>query len=76
MVETQAVQHLTVNFNITFRQMSCAVLEVVALDVSGDKHLDIRDESVHKVRLNAEGSLLQREVEKINEETLNVKYVL
>lgn len=55
-VDSQIDEKLTIHFNLTMRSMACAVVEVVALDISGEKQLDIHDSSVHKTRLHADGS--------------------
>jgi len=54
-VDSQIDEKLTIHFNVTMRAMACAVVEVVALDISGEKQLDIHDSSVRKVRLSASG---------------------
>lgn len=48
---------IPVYFNITWHSLSCADIEVVAMDVAGEVQIDVHGD-LHKHRLNANGELI------------------
>ncbi|XP_076959576.1 uncharacterized protein LOC143635700 [Bidens hawaiensis] len=57
-VDTSRGETLKINFDITFPAISCTLLTLDAIDISGDQHLDIVS-TVIKNRIDAKGNLIQ-----------------
>mmetsp|Transcript_4747 Transcript_4747/g.15669 ORF Transcript_4747/g.15669 Transcript_4747/m.15669 type:complete len:388 (+) Transcript_4747:124-1287(+) len=53
-------QRLRIHFDVSFHRLSCSAVELDAMDVSGEHHLDIHDEHVHKTRLTREGKKMKK----------------
>lgn len=51
---TSSEQRVDVNFDVTFKKLSCAFVTVDVMDVSGDNQDDIQDE-IYKLRIDAYG---------------------
>ncbi|KAL7582816.1 hypothetical protein Lser_V15G46037 [Lactuca serriola] len=63
-VDTSRGEHLKINFDITFPAVSCTLLSLDAIDISGEQHLDIKH-SVMKNRIDSDGHIIQVKFDKI-----------
>ncbi|GJR32259.1 endoplasmic reticulum-Golgi intermediate compartment protein 3-like protein [Tanacetum coccineum] len=63
-VDTSRGEKLHINFDITFPAVSCTLLSLDAMDISGEQHLDIRHD-VFKKRLGADGKVIEERKEGI-----------
>ncbi|MFS7919351.1 putative endoplasmic reticulum vesicle transporter [Helianthus anomalus] len=57
-VDTSRGEKLKINFDITFPAVSCVLLSLDAIDISGEQHLDIKH-AVIKERIDNKGNLIQ-----------------
>ncbi|KAK8643124.1 hypothetical protein V6N13_012436 [Hibiscus sabdariffa] len=57
-VDTSRGETLRINFDITFPALSCSILSVDAMDVSGEQHLDVKHDIIKK-RLDAHGNVIE-----------------
>ncbi|KAI4299082.1 hypothetical protein L6164_032574 [Bauhinia variegata] len=58
LVDTSRGETLRINFDVTFPAVRCSILSLDAMDVSGEKHLDIRH-NIFKKRIDAHGNVIQ-----------------
>ncbi|KAJ9552010.1 hypothetical protein OSB04_016055 [Centaurea solstitialis] len=63
-VDTSRGEKLHINFDITFPAVSCTLLSLDAIDISGEQHLDIKH-SVMKTRIDANGNEIQMRYDRI-----------
>ncbi|KAK1418284.1 hypothetical protein QVD17_27427 [Tagetes erecta] len=63
-VDTSRGEKLKINFDISFPAVSCTLLSLDAIDISGEQHLDIKHAIVKK-RIDARGNLIQVRTDKI-----------
>ncbi|PWA41583.1 Endoplasmic reticulum vesicle transporter, C-terminal [Artemisia annua] len=63
-VDTSRGEKLHINFDITFPAVSCTLLSLDAMDISGEQHLDIRHD-VFKKRLSSDGKVIEERKEGI-----------
>ncbi|XP_028549741.1 endoplasmic reticulum-Golgi intermediate compartment protein 3-like [Dendrobium catenatum] len=56
-VDTSRGERLRVNFDVTFPSLACSLLSVDAMDISGERHFDIRHDIVKK-RLDHLGKVI------------------
>ncbi|KAK8476257.1 hypothetical protein V6N11_017817 [Hibiscus sabdariffa] len=57
-VDTARGETLRINFDITFPALSCSILSVDAMDVSGEQHLDVKHDIIKK-RLDVHGNVIE-----------------
>nr|XP_043630864.1 endoplasmic reticulum-Golgi intermediate compartment protein 3-like [Erigeron canadensis] len=57
-VDTSRGEKITINFDITFPAVSCTLLSLDAIDISGEQHLDIKH-AVMKNRIDPNGNVIQ-----------------
>lgn len=57
-VDTSRGERLRINFDVTFPSLACSLLSVDAMDISGERHYDIRHDIVKK-RLDHLGNVLE-----------------
>ncbi|KVI10936.1 endoplasmic reticulum-Golgi intermediate compartment protein 3-like [Cynara cardunculus var. scolymus] len=57
-VDTSRGEKLHINFDITFPAVSCTLLSLDAMDISGEQHLDIRHDIVKK-RIDSSGNVIE-----------------
>ncbi|XP_076960217.1 uncharacterized protein LOC143636525 [Bidens hawaiensis] len=69
LVDTSRGETLKINFDITFPAISCTLLSLDAIDISGDQHLDIKH-TVMKNRIDAKGNLIQMTTDHIGTTTI------
>ncbi|XP_071741615.1 uncharacterized protein [Rutidosis leptorrhynchoides] len=58
MVDTSRGEKLMINFDITFPSVSCTLISLDAIDISGEQHLDIKH-AVIKTRIDPNGNVIQ-----------------
>ncbi|KAK9069533.1 hypothetical protein SSX86_011437 [Deinandra increscens subsp. villosa] len=63
-VDTSRGEKLHINFDITFPAVSCTLLSLDAMDISGEQHLDIRHDIIKK-RIDSNGKLIEEKKEGI-----------
>lgn len=63
-VDTSRGEKLHINFDITFPAVSCTLLSLDAMDISGEQHLDIRHD-IFKKRIGADGKVIEERKEGI-----------
>ncbi|XP_076921190.1 uncharacterized protein LOC143582544 [Bidens hawaiensis] len=63
-VDTSRGEKLHINFDITFPAVSCTLLSLDAMDISGEQHLDIRHDIIKK-RIDANGKVIEERKEGI-----------
>ncbi|KAI7729959.1 hypothetical protein M8C21_028727 [Ambrosia artemisiifolia] len=63
-VDTSRGEKLKINFDISFPSVSCTLLSLDAIDISGEQHLDIKH-AIIKKRLDANGNLIQVRIDQI-----------
>ncbi|KAF5789912.1 putative endoplasmic reticulum vesicle transporter [Helianthus annuus] len=63
-VDTSRGEKLKINFDISFPAVSCTLLSLDAIDISGEQHLDIKH-AIIKKRLDANGNLIQLRIDRI-----------
>lgn len=57
-VDTSRGERLRINFDVTFPSLACSLLSVDAMDISGERHYDIRHDIVKK-RLDHLGNVIE-----------------
>ncbi|KAI3770213.1 hypothetical protein L6452_01338 [Arctium lappa] len=57
-VDTSRGEKLHINFDITFPAVSCTLLSLYAMDISGEQHLDIRHDIIKK-RIDSSGNVIE-----------------
>ncbi|KAI3770209.1 hypothetical protein L6452_01334 [Arctium lappa] len=57
-VDTSRGEKLHINFDITFPAVSCTLLSLDAMDISGEQHLDIRHDIIKK-RIDSSGTVIE-----------------
>lgn len=57
-VDTSRGEKLHINFDVTFPSISCSLLSLDAMDISGEQHLDIRHDIIKK-RLDSHGNVIE-----------------
>ncbi|XP_071725662.1 uncharacterized protein [Rutidosis leptorrhynchoides] len=63
-VDTSRGEKLHINFDITFPSVSCTLLSLDAMDISGEQHLDIRHDIIKK-RIDHNGNVIEERKEGI-----------
>lgn len=63
-VDTSRGEKLHINFDITFPAVSCTLLSLDAMDISGEQHLDIRHDIIKK-RIDVNGNVIEERKEGI-----------
>ncbi|KAK1440290.1 hypothetical protein QVD17_06115 [Tagetes erecta] len=63
-VDTSRGEKLHINFDITFPAVSCTLLSLDAMDISGEQHLDIRHDIIKK-RIDSNGKVIEERKEGI-----------
>lgn len=63
-VDTSRGEKLHINFDITFPAVSCTLLSLDAMDISGEQHLDIRHD-ITKKRIDSTGRSIEERKEGI-----------
>ncbi|KAL7590986.1 uncharacterized protein LOC111893969 [Lactuca sativa] len=63
-VDTSRGEKLHINFDITFPAVSCTLLSLDAMDISGEQHLDIRHDIIKK-RIDSTGHVIEERKEGI-----------
>lgn len=63
-VDTSRGEKLHINFDITFPAVSCTLLSLDAMDISGEQHLDIRHDIIKK-RIDINGKVIEERKEGI-----------
>lgn len=63
-VDTSRGEKLHINFDITFPAVSCTLLSLDAMDISGEQHLDIRHDIIKK-RIDSTGKVIEERKEGI-----------
>ncbi|XP_076945114.1 uncharacterized protein LOC143616038 [Bidens hawaiensis] len=63
-VDTSRGEKLHINFDITFPAVSCTLLSLDAMDISGEQHLDIRHDIIKK-RIDSIGKVIEERKEGI-----------
>lgn len=63
-VDTSRGEKLHINFDITFPAVSCTLLSLDAMDISGEQHLDIRHDIIKK-RIDRNGNVIEERKEGI-----------
>ncbi|KAI3675853.1 hypothetical protein L1987_85449 [Smallanthus sonchifolius] len=63
-VDTSRGEKLHINFDITFPAVSCTLLSLDAMDISGEQHLDIRHDIIKK-RIDFNGKVIEEKKEGI-----------
>ncbi|CAN1324708.1 Endoplasmic reticulum-Golgi intermediate compartment protein 3, partial [Linum perenne] len=58
LVDTARGETLRINFDVTFPAIPCSLLSLDAMDISGEKHFDIRHD-ITKKRINAQGHVIE-----------------
>ncbi|CAI0448495.1 unnamed protein product [Linum tenue] len=58
LVDTARGETLRINFDVTFPAIPCSLLSLDAMDISGEKHFDIRHD-ITKKRINAHGHVIE-----------------
>ncbi|CAN0874949.1 Endoplasmic reticulum-Golgi intermediate compartment protein 3 [Linum grandiflorum] len=58
LVDTARGETLLINFNVTFPVIPCSLLSLDAMDISGEKHFDIRHD-ITKTRINSHGHVIE-----------------
>ncbi|XP_074588401.1 uncharacterized protein LOC141844265 [Curcuma longa] len=56
-VDTSRGERLRINFDVTFPALSCSMLSLDSMDISGEEHLDIRHDIIKK-RLDSHGNVI------------------
>ncbi|KAH7331842.1 hypothetical protein KP509_20G053000 [Ceratopteris richardii] len=59
LVDTSSGETLKIYLNITFPNLACSIISLDAMDVSGEQHLDVKDD-IFKRRLDSMGRVLER----------------
>ncbi|XP_008804334.2 endoplasmic reticulum-Golgi intermediate compartment protein 3-like isoform X1 [Phoenix dactylifera] len=57
-VDTSRGERLRINFDITFPSLSCSLVSVDTMDISGEQHYDIRHDIIKK-RLDHSGNVIE-----------------
>ncbi|KAJ8477825.1 hypothetical protein OPV22_021552 [Ensete ventricosum] len=57
-VDTSRGETLRINFDVTFPALSCSMLSLDAMDISGEEHLDVRHDIIKK-RLDSHGNIIE-----------------
>ncbi|XP_074582256.1 uncharacterized protein LOC141838624 [Curcuma longa] len=57
-VDTSTGEKLRINFDITFPALSCSMVSLDAMDISGEEHLDVRHDIIKK-RLDSHGNAIE-----------------
>ncbi|KAF6149104.1 hypothetical protein GIB67_038887 [Kingdonia uniflora] len=57
-VDTSRGETLRINFDVTFPALACSMLNVDAMDISGEQHLDVRHDIIKK-RIDAHGNVIE-----------------
>ncbi|XP_064954347.1 uncharacterized protein LOC135616776 isoform X2 [Musa acuminata AAA Group] len=57
-VDTSRGESLRINFDVTFPALSCSMLSLDAMDISGEEHLDVRHDIIKK-RLDSHGNVIE-----------------
>ncbi|XP_019456922.1 PREDICTED: endoplasmic reticulum-Golgi intermediate compartment protein 3-like [Lupinus angustifolius] len=57
-VDTSRGETLRINFDVTFPSLSCSVLSIDAMDISGEQHLDVKHDIIKK-RLDSLGNVIE-----------------
>ncbi|KAI3695160.1 hypothetical protein L1987_78149 [Smallanthus sonchifolius] len=63
-VDTSRGEKIHINFDITFPAVSCTLLSLDAMDISGEQHLDIRHDIIKK-RIDSSGKVIEERKEGI-----------
>ncbi|KAK9075720.1 hypothetical protein SSX86_004049 [Deinandra increscens subsp. villosa] len=64
LVDTSRGEKIHINFDITFPAVSCTLLSLDAMDISGEQHLDIRHDIIKK-RIDSSGKVIEERKEGI-----------
>ncbi|CAL0317875.1 unnamed protein product [Lupinus luteus] len=57
-VDTSRGETLRINFDITFPALRCSIVSLDAMDISGERHLDIRHDIIKK-RIDSHGNVIE-----------------
>ncbi|XP_010939627.1 uncharacterized protein [Elaeis guineensis] len=57
-VDTSRGETLRINFDITFPALSCSMVSLDAMDISGEEHLDVRHDVI-KTRIDSHGNVIE-----------------
>ncbi|KAH0920360.1 hypothetical protein HID58_028020 [Brassica napus] len=57
-VDTSRGEKLRINFDVTFPALACSIISLDSMDISGEKHLDVRHD-ISKRRLDAYGNVIE-----------------
>ncbi|XP_076939935.1 uncharacterized protein LOC143608920 [Bidens hawaiensis] len=63
-VDTSRGEKLKINFDISFPSVSCTLLSLDAIDISGEQHLDIKH-AIIKKRVDSNGNMIQVRYDRI-----------
>ncbi|ONK74014.1 uncharacterized protein A4U43_C03F1910 [Asparagus officinalis] len=56
-VDTSRGERLRINFDVTFPALACSMLNLDAMDISGEEHLDVKHDVI-KRRIDAKGNVI------------------
>lgn len=65
-VDTSRGERMTIHFDITFPRLACSLVHVDAMDVGGDRQMDVKH-AVYKTRLDASGEPIRVQGEPVGE---------
>ncbi|KAL8208947.1 hypothetical protein R6Q57_008359, partial [Mikania cordata] len=57
-VDTSRGEKIRINFDVTFPAVSCTLISLDAMDISGEQHLDIRHDIIKK-RIDSDGKVIE-----------------
>ncbi|XP_019461840.1 PREDICTED: endoplasmic reticulum-Golgi intermediate compartment protein 3-like isoform X2 [Lupinus angustifolius] len=57
-VDTSRGETLRINFDVTFPALPCSILSLDAMDISGERHLDIKHDIIKK-RIDSHGNVIE-----------------
>ncbi|KAL7119405.1 hypothetical protein ACP275_02G060900 [Erythranthe tilingii] len=68
-VDTSRGGKLRINFDVTFPSVPCTLLSVDAMDISGERHMDIRHD-IFKKRIDSHGNVIETRQDGIGAPTI------
>ncbi|KAI8550440.1 hypothetical protein RHMOL_Rhmol06G0107100 [Rhododendron molle] len=63
-VDTSRGETLRINFDVTFPALPCSILSLDAMDISGERHLDVKHDIIKK-RIDSHGNVIETRQEGI-----------
>lgn len=57
-VDTSRGERLRINFDVTFPALSCSIVSLDAMDISGEEHLDVKHDIIKK-RIDVHGNVIE-----------------